>query len=149
MANGGSSCPSVRILVVDDFQPWRQHICSVLQTRPDLRVVAEVGDGLEAVQKAKELRPDLVLLDIGLPSLNGLEAAKGIRQVAPDARIIFVSQSSDGAIVRAALSTGAQGYILKSDAERELLTAVAGVLDGDEFISPGIKADDSGEAEGA
>src|SRR5213594_3804976 len=115
---------SVRILVVDDFEPWRQQICSMLQTRPELHVVAEVGDGLEAVQKAKELQPDLIVLDIGLPTLNGLEAANRIREVAPDSKIIFLTQNSGKDLVRAALSAGAQGYVLKIDAGRELFAAV-------------------------
>jgi len=110
----------------------------MLQTRPELRVVAEVGDGLEAVQKAEELKPDLILLDIGLPTLNGLQAAKRIRQVAPDAAIIFVTQQRDKDLVQAALSTGARGYVLKTDAGRELLPAVDAVLRGDHFVSPGV-----------
>jgi DNA-binding NarL/FixJ family response regulator len=137
---------SVRILVIDDFEPWRRQICSMLQTRPELRVVAEVGDGLEAVQRAKELQPDLILLDIGLPNLDGLEVANRIRDVAPNAAIIFLTQNSDKDIVRAALGAGARGYVLKTDAERELLTAVAGVLGGDDFVSSGIECD-SGDAE--
>jgi DNA-binding NarL/FixJ family response regulator len=109
-----------RVLVVDDYEPWRRHVCSILQTQPELRVVAEVTDGLEAVQKADELKPDLILLDIGLPNLNGIEAAKRIRQVAPGAKIIFLTQISDKDVVRAALSTGAEGYVLKTDAGKEL-----------------------------
>jgi DNA-binding NarL/FixJ family response regulator len=120
---------------------------SILQTKPELHVVAETADGLDAVHKAKELQPDLILLDIGLPTLNGLEAANRIPQVAPGAKILFLSQNSDKEIVRAALSTGAQGYILKTDAGRELLPAVAGALGGDDFVSSGIKAGDSGENE--
>ena len=73
---------SVRILLVDDSEPWRQQVHSILRERPELRVVAEVADGPKAVQKAQELQPDLILLDIGLPNLNGLEAAKAIRQIA-------------------------------------------------------------------
>ena len=131
----------------DDFEPWRQQVCSILQIRPGLRVVAEIADGLEAVQKAKELQPDLILLDIGLPNLNGLEAANRIRQVAPSAKILFLTQNNDQDMVRAALNTGAQGYVLKTDAGRELLPAVAGVLGGDDFVSSGIKGADSGETE--
>ena len=130
---------SVRILVVDDLEPWRQRICSMLQTRPELRVVAEAGDGLEAVQKAQKLKPDLILLDIGLPTLNGLEAADRIRQVAPDARIIFLTQNSDRDVVRAALRAGARGYVLKADAGTELFSAVEAVIGGDDFVSRGIK----------
>lgn len=148
MANTDTPRFPVRILVLDDFEPWRQHICSLLQTRPELRVIAEVADGLEAVQKAQELEPDLILLDIGLPNLSGIEAAIRIRQVAPDARIIFVTQNSDKDVAQAALSTGAQGYVLKTDAASELFTAVAGVVGGDDFVSSGIEGDDSGETEG-
>ena len=89
----------------------------------------------------------MILLDIGLPSLDGLEAANRIHQVAPDARIIFLTQNRDKDVVQAALRNGARGYVLKTDAESELLTAVAGVLGGDNFVSSGIKRDDSGETE--
>jgi DNA-binding NarL/FixJ family response regulator len=138
---------SIRVLVVDDSEPWRRQVCSILQTQPELRVVAEVADGLEAVQKAQELQPDLILLDIGLPSLDGLEAAKRIRQVAPEAAIIFLTQNSDKDVVRAALTTGAQGYVLKIDTGSQLLPAMAGVLGGDDFVSSGIQWGDSGETE--
>ena len=135
--------------MVDDFEPWRQRICSVLQTRSEFRVVAQVGDGLEAVQTAEKLQPDLIVLDIGLPNLNGLEAAKRILQVAPGAKIIFVTSNSDRDVVRAALSAGAQGYVLKIDAGRELLTAVQKVLGGQHFVSSGIQRGNSGETEKA
>jgi DNA-binding NarL/FixJ family response regulator len=136
---------SVRILVVDDFEPWRRGICSRLQTRPEFRVVADVADGLEAVQKARELKPDLILLDIGLPNLDGLEAANRIHQVAPDAAIIFLTANRSKDVVRAALSNGARGYVLKADAGRQLFSAIAAVLRGDDFVSSGIKAGSSGE----
>jgi DNA-binding NarL/FixJ family response regulator len=140
---------SIRILVVDDFESWRQQVCSILHTRPELRVIAETGDGWEAVQKAQELTPDLIVLDIGLPNLNGLESANRIRQVSPDSRIIFLTQDSDRAVVRAALSTGAQGYVLKTDAGRELLTAVEQIMGGNDFVSSGIQWGDTGETEDA
>jgi DNA-binding NarL/FixJ family response regulator len=138
----------VRILVVDDFEPWRQQVCSMLQARPQLRVVAGAVDGLEAVQKAQKLQPDLVLLDIGLPNLNGLDSAQRIRQVAPGTKIIFLTQIQDKDVVRAAMRTGAQGYVLKIDAGSELLTALAGVLGGDDFVSSRIGMDASSEPEG-
>jgi DNA-binding NarL/FixJ family response regulator len=96
---------------------------------------------LEAVQKAGELKPDLILLDIGLPGLNGLEAANRMRQVAPDAAIIFLTANRSKDMVQAALETGARGYVLKTDAGRELLTAIAGILGGGDFVSSGIAAD--------
>lgn len=138
---------SIRILVVDDFELWRKQICAILRTRPELHVVAEVGDGLEAVQKAQELQPDLILLDIGLPSLNGLEAMRRIRQIVPSAKVLFLTQNSDIDIARIALSTGAQGYILKTDAQSELLPAVEKVLGDGIFVGNGIKGRDSGETE--
>ena len=112
---------------------------------PELYAVAEAGDGLEAVQKAKELRPELILLDIGLPNLDGIDVANRIRQIDPDARIIFLTQNSDKDMVRAALGTGARGYVLKADAGRELLRAVAGIPGGDDFVSSGIRDGGSGE----
>jgi DNA-binding NarL/FixJ family response regulator len=136
---------SIRALVVDDFEPFRRFVCSTLEQIPDLQVIGEALDGLEAVQKAEELRPDLIVLDIGLPKLDGLEAAKRIHQVAPDARIIFLTQNRDKDVVQAALRNGARGYVLKTDAGSELLTAVAGVLGGDNFVSSGIEGVDSGE----
>jgi DNA-binding NarL/FixJ family response regulator len=139
----------IRLLVVDDFEPWRQHICSILQTRSDLRVVAGAVDGIEAVQKAKELKPDLIMLDVGLPNLNGLEAAKRLLRVAPAAKIIFLTSNNDRDVARAALSAGALGYVLKIDAGCELLTAVERVLGGNEFVSSGIERKDSGETEDA
>jgi len=117
------------------------------QAQPEARVIAEIADGLEAVQKAEELKPDLILLDIHLPNLNGIEAANRIREVAPCTRIIFLTLNSDQDVVQAALRTGAQGYVLKIDAGSELLPAVAGVLSGNDFVSSGIKGGDSGETE--
>jgi len=122
-------------------------VASVLWKRPELQILSEVSDGLEAVQKAKELEPDLMLLEIELPNLNGIEAASRIRQVSPGAKIIFLTQNNDKEVVAAALITGAHGYVLKTDAGSELLTAVAAVLRGDEFISSGIKRSKSRETE--
>jgi len=118
----------IRILVVDDFEQWRQQIRSIIETRSELHVIAEAADGLEAVQKAQELKPDLILLDIGLPNLNGLQAANRIHQVAPDAAIIFLTQNSDEELVQAALRSGAQGYVLKAKASSELLPAIEQAL---------------------
>lgn len=128
----------VRTLVVDDFEPWRQQICSMLQQRPGFSVVAEVADGMEAVQKATELQPDLILLDIGLPTLNGIEAAHQISRLVPAAKILFVSQVSDAEVVAAALNNAAKGYVSKKDAAIDLLPAVEAILTGAHFVSSGV-----------
>jgi DNA-binding NarL/FixJ family response regulator len=138
---------SVRVLLVDDFEPWRRIVCSMLKGQTELQIVGEAADGLEAVIKAQELKPDLILLDVGLPNLNGLEAASRILQVAPGAKILFLTQIRDKDIVRSALSFGAQGYVLKIGAGTELLSAVARVLGGDDFVSSAIKEDESGGTE--
>lgn len=125
---------SIRILIIDDFKAWRGQVHSLLQTRPAWQLI-EASDGLEAVEKAEDLKPDLILLDIGLPNLNGIEAARQIRQSSPNSKVIFLSQNTDLEIVRAALSTGALGYVRKIDARRELLPAMDAVLRGEQFIS--------------
>ena len=126
--------PSVRVLVVDDYIPFRQFVCSMLQKRPELHVIYEASDGLEAVQKAKELRPDLVLLDIGLPTLNGIEAARLIGGLSSKSKIVFLSQESSADVVREAFSVGASGYVIKSDAGSELLATVDAVVQGKPFV---------------
>jgi DNA-binding NarL/FixJ family response regulator len=125
----------VRILVVDDSKDWLRQVRLLLQSRPECQVIAEASDGSEAVQKAEELKPDLILLDIGLPKLNGIEAARLIRQHSPNSEIIFLSQNKDPDFAWAALGTGALGYVRKTDTERELLPAVDAVLRGEQFIS--------------
>jgi len=125
---------SIRVLLVDDFEPFRRFVYSTLQGHPDLQLIGEVSDGLEAVQRAEELQPDLILLDIGLPNLSGIEAAPRIRRVAPQSKILFISEHSSPDMVRGALSTGACGYVVKADAGRDLLAAVNAVLRGEQFI---------------
>jgi DNA-binding NarL/FixJ family response regulator len=131
----------VRIVVVEDFVPFRRAICSILEKRKNLQVVCEVSNGLEAVQKAEELKPDLVLLDIGLPELNGLRAAREIRRLAPESKIIFVSQESSADLVQEALGIGAKGYVAKSKIRSDLLFAVEEVLQGRQFVSSNLIID--------
>jgi DNA-binding NarL/FixJ family response regulator len=127
----------VRVLVVDDYEPFRRFVCSTLGKRPDLQVIGEADDGLEAVQKAEELQPDLIVLDIGLPTLNGIEAARRIRKLCPESKMLFVSQESSADVVQEALRMGALGYVVKSRAGIELLAAVEAVRQGKQFISGG------------
>ena len=129
---------SIRVLVVDDYEPWRRLACAMLLKQPELRVIGEVSDGLEAVQQAKELQPDLILLDIGLPTLNGIEAAREIREVSPASKILFLSENRSADIAEKALNNGAGGYLVKSDAESELLPAIKAVLEGKRFVSASL-----------
>jgi DNA-binding NarL/FixJ family response regulator len=131
---------SLRVLVVEDFAPFSQFIRSTLAERPDVQVIGETSDGLEAVHRAEELKPDLILLDIGLPTLNGIEAARQIRQLCPESKIIFVSQESDADIVQEALSFGALGYVVKTMAGGELLTAIKAVCGGRLFVGGGLSS---------
>jgi DNA-binding NarL/FixJ family response regulator len=128
----------VRVLVVDDSEPWRRFVCSTLGKRPELQVICEVSDGLVAVQKAEELQPDLIVLDIGLPTLNGMEGAGRILKLAPESKILILSQESSADVVQEALSVGALGYVVKAHAGTELLAAVDAVCQGKQFISKGI-----------
>src|SRR5215470_16205167 len=120
----------VRALIVDDFEGWRNFTRTELEKLPGLLMVAEASDGLEAVKKAEELQPDLILLDISLPTLNGIHAARQIRQVAPNSKILFVSENRSADIVDEALNSGGRGFVTKSDAARELLPAIKAVLGG-------------------
>jgi DNA-binding NarL/FixJ family response regulator len=129
---------SSRVLVVDDYEPFRRFICSALGKRPELYIICEVSDGLEAVQKAEELQPDLIVLDIGLPTLDGIEAARRIRKLAPKSKILFLSQESHADVVQEALRLGALGYIAKTNAGIELLAAVEAVCQGGRFVGAGL-----------
>ena len=129
----------IRILVVDDFEGWRRQVRLLFQARPQWQVIAEVSDGSEAVQKVADLKPDLIVLDIGLPKLNGIEAARGMRHLSPTSTIVFLSLNNDPDVVRAALSTGALGYVHKTDVQRDLLPAIEAVLQGRQFVSSSIK----------
>ena len=119
---------TIRIFIVDDCEPWRRAVCSILQQYKDLEVICEGSDGLEAVQKSAELQPDLVLLDLGLPNLNGMEAARQIRKVSPGSKILFLTSDDSPDLVQEALRIGALGYVIKSDAASDLLPAVSAVM---------------------
>ena len=128
----------VRVLVVDDYEPWRRFFLATLRKRPELQVIGEASDGLEAVHRAQQLQPDLILLDIGLPKLSGVEAARRIREVSPKSKILFASDDRSPYLAKEALSSGAVGYVVKMDTVRELSLAVETVLRGETFISASL-----------
>jgi DNA-binding NarL/FixJ family response regulator len=122
-------------MLVEDFPSFREFVRSKLKQTAELQVISEVSDGLEAVQKAQTMEPDLILLDIGLPNLNGIEVARRIRDMALKSKIIFLSQETSPEFVQQALGLGARGYVFKAQAEGDLLTAIDAVLAGDQFVS--------------
>jgi len=122
-------------LVVEDYATWSKFVCSTLEQKQELRVVCVSSSGLDGVEKARQLTPDLIILDIGLPELNGIEAARRILAFAPQSKIIFVSENRDRDIVHEALQIGACGYVLKARVASELLAGVEAVLHGGTFIS--------------
>ena len=124
--------------MVDDFEPFRVLISSLLEKKPELEIVAEATDGVEAVELSRQFQPDVILLDIGLPKLNGIEAARRIRVVAAHSRIIFVTQEISSAIVQEAISLGAMGYVAKAKAGSELLKAIDLILEGKPCIGTGL-----------
>lgn len=132
----------VRILLVEDSEYFQVLITSILQERPNAQLVGVVSDGVEAVRRAKELQPDLILLDICLPKMNGVKAAREIRAVAPESRIVFVSQETSAGVVKEAIKLGAWGYVVKSYVRCELIRAMDAVLQGRQFIGSGVTGDD-------
>lgn len=124
-----------RTLVVEDHKAFLDRILTVLRKHPEVDIVGEAQNGLEAVERTTALQPDLIILDIGLPGLNGIEAARRIRTIAADAKIVFLSQESSSDIVHEAFRIGARGYILKASVARDLTKALRSVMDGNTFLS--------------
>jgi DNA-binding NarL/FixJ family response regulator len=128
----------IRVLVVDDTESFRRRICKMLAMLPNVHVICEVSDGVAAVNKAQELQPDAILIDVGLPKLNGIEAGRQIRKLSRKSRIIFISQESSVEVVQEALDLGARAYVLKSKLAGDLQTAIDVVLEGGHFVSKGL-----------
>jgi DNA-binding NarL/FixJ family response regulator len=124
-----------RVLVVEDHEWWRRCICEELEQPSQWEVVGAVSDGIEAVQKARDLKPDVILLDVGLPGLDGIQAARRMLAHDPTARILFVTEQQSLEIAEVALGIGARGFILKSDVGRDLLPAMDAVVEGERFVS--------------
>ena len=123
----------MRILIVDDYEPWRRYVRSILADDADLGIVGESADGLDAIKQSEELQPGLVLLDINLPGINGLEVARRVYGVAPETKVLFVSSSQSVEVMREALKNGA-GFVMKSDAQRDLLPIVQAICKNQPFV---------------
>jgi DNA-binding NarL/FixJ family response regulator len=129
----------LRVLVVEDHEPFRRVICELLQQRADLLIVGEAADGLDAICQAEALRPDVVMLDIGLPMLSGIEVAGRIRAKVPDAKLMFVTNESSLEVVEQAFRSGAHGYVYKPRVQRDVLPVLEAIIRGGRFVSGGLE----------
>ena len=128
----------IRVLLADDHKLIRAGLRLVVDQQPDLSVVGEADDGRQAVELAKSLKPDVVVMDIGMPNLNGIEAARQIREIRPDAAVVMLSMHSDEGYVLRALGAGARAYLLKDSATTDLVQAIHAVVEGKSFFSPAV-----------
>jgi two-component system, NarL family, response regulator NreC len=127
-----------RILLADDHTVVRQGFKMILSAQPDLEVVGEAGNGREAVERAAELKPDVVVMDVSMPELNGIEATRRIAEASPRTRVLALSMHKDAVYVREILRAGARGYLLKDSIESDLVAAVRAVGRGDGYLSPSV-----------
>jgi DNA-binding NarL/FixJ family response regulator len=126
---------AISVLVVDDHELVRRGICSILATDPTLSVICQTASGEDAVKKAEEFQPEIILLDINLPDISGMEAARRMRKISPNSLIIFISQHDTLQMAKQAFSTGAHGFVAKIDAAFDVLNAIRAVRDGKRFVS--------------
>lgn len=131
---------SLRILLADDHEIVRRGLRAVLETEPDLEVTDEAASGVDAVEKAQRDKPDVVLMDISMPDLNGLEAARRIRHMVPDTEVLFLTMHESEQMVREGMDAGGRGFLLKTDAGHELVPAIRSVSRHKPFFSPKIRA---------
>lgn len=128
----------IRILLADDHALVRQGFRMILAAQPDMQIVGEAGNGREAVELAEKLQPDVVVMDVTMPELNGIEATRRLTTVAPRARVLALSMHKDSVYVREILRAGARGYLLKDSVDADLLVAVRGVAKGEGYLSPAV-----------
>ena len=128
----------IRILLAEDHAVVRQGFKLILGTQPDMEIVGEAGNGREAVELAEKLQPDLIVMDVTMPELNGIEATRRIQEAAPRARVLALSMHKDAVYVREILRAGARGYLLKDSVDADLLAAVRAVAKGEGYLSPGV-----------
>lgn len=133
-----SAMSAIRILIADDHAIMRRGLRTLLEREPGLEVIAEACDGREAIALARRERPHVAILDIAMPNLNGIEAARQIAEILPDTQIVILTVQADEAYLLSALKAGARGYVLKSSAESEVVDAVKAVTSGKAFFSPKV-----------
>ncbi len=133
-----TSQPKIRILLADDHSVVRQGFSAILRTQEDMDVIAEATNGREAIEKALALKPDVIVMDVAMPELNGIEATRRIQEEAPRSRILALSMHKDAVYVREILRAGARGYLLKDAVDTDFLNAVRAVARGDGYISPAV-----------
>jgi len=139
--------PGIRLLVVEDHELVRRNLCALLNAQPDMTVVCEASDGLDAVRKAEEFQPDVVLLDIGIPELNGLHATGLIKKAAPNVEVLIVTQYEEQFFARHAFAVGARGFLPKAGATAELVAAVRQVYSKKPFLSSRVSPESRAAAE--
>lgn len=128
-----------QILVVDDSSSWLHFVRGLLELKAEFNVIATATNGTEAIEKARELQPNVVLMDLGLPGMNGFEATRQIRQISPASKIVFLSEQRDSDLIEAAFQAGGMGYILKSDSYFDLLAAIGFILRDRRFVSHSLR----------
>jgi DNA-binding NarL/FixJ family response regulator len=124
-----------QILVVDDYLPWHTFLFEIFERETDLKIIAVAVDGFEAVRKAKELQPDLILMDASLPGMNGFDATRIIRTASPSVKILFLSEHRGIDVIQGAFDAGSSGYVLKTDSNTDLILGMRTVLAGKQFVS--------------
>lgn len=124
-----------KILIVDDFLPWHRFVRRVLESETDFKVIATAADGFEAVQKTTKLRPDVILMDINLPGMSGVDATREIRKVSPTSKVLFLSEHRATDLIKTTFRVGGVGYVLKSDCSSDLLMGIRSILGGERFLS--------------
>ena len=130
----------VSVLIVEDSEAVRHGVCSMLQDSADFKVVGEANDGVQGISQSQTLQPDVILLDLSMPILSGLGAAPRMLQVSPDSKILMFSHHDSASIVTASLNAGALGYVVKSDAHKDLMAGLLATSQGRQFVSSGVVA---------
>ena len=129
---------AIKVLIADDHQLFREGLVNLISSAPDIEVIAEAKDGKEATEKTKQLKPDVVLIDIGMPEMNGIEATRLLKKQQSGVKVIAVSMHSDRQFVKGILEAGADGYLLKNCTYRQLIDAIQSVVEGKKYLSDDI-----------